>query len=115
MPNAQSIGPALAALRERGDLTQVELGERLGITAASVSRLESPSGNPRASSIVRYLDALGVGFDELAAMLRELDAPAAPPAQTYAAAVPYPELDEIAERGAEVFRDLAQALRRAKR
>lgn len=115
MQLTETIGRALALMRETSGLTQEQLGERMGITGASVSRLESRTGNPRASSIARYLDALGLGFSDLAVAMRQLDGEMPPPVEVREPEEQYPELDELAARGAEVFRDLADALRRAKR
>lgn len=51
----------LAGLRKALGLTQVELAERLGISQASVSQLESEArdGDPQLSSLERYAKALG--------------------------------------------------------
>lgn len=45
--------------RVEGDLTQAELGQRLGITQAAVAQLERPGANPTVARLDEVLHALG--------------------------------------------------------
>lgn len=52
------IGEAIKAARKRQGLTQEQLGERMGVQKAQVSKLEK-GHSPAYSSIVRAFQALG--------------------------------------------------------
>lgn len=49
----------LVAMRERADLTQQQLADKLGVTQATISAFERYDNDPKLSTIRRY--ALGVG------------------------------------------------------
>lgn len=49
---------SLASLRREQDITQEQLADKLGITQASLSALESRA-DPLVSSLAAYIDALG--------------------------------------------------------
>lgn len=84
MTGLPPLGPALALLRQRRNLTQEAMAQRLGLAKNSVWRLESPKSNPRQDTLDRYLRALSCGVDDLYWALEELrqrrlrEAPAAP-------------------------------------
>lgn len=56
---AQEIGREIAAARKSEGLSQNELAARVGITQASLSRLETGKGNPTASMLEDVARALG--------------------------------------------------------
>jgi transcriptional regulator with XRE-family HTH domain len=64
---AKLLGRALAIVRVACCLTQPEVAERAGLTAAQVCKLEHGSSSPRHSVVKRLLTAMGVTF---AALLR---------------------------------------------
>lgn len=71
MAGFEEVGAALAMLRNRSGLSQEELAAKMKLKRGnSVSAIET--GNPRVSSIHRYLVALGRSPTELAAALAEL-------------------------------------------
>lgn len=71
MAGFEDVGAALAALRNRAGLSQEELANRMGLKGGnSVSAIES--GNPRVSSIHRYLVALQCSPMDLAMALEQL-------------------------------------------
>lgn len=49
----------LASARERSGLTQTKVAERMGTSQASVAKLESHTHDPRLSTLMRYIAALG--------------------------------------------------------
>ncbi len=61
----EKIGPALKRLREGRGLKQAQVAERLGRSTQTISRLEQGGANPQASSLVRYLDAIGATLSNL--------------------------------------------------
>jgi len=67
------IGSALQRLRERRGLKQAQVAERLGRSIQTISRLEQAGANPQASSLVRYLDAIGATLSDLDTELRAAD------------------------------------------
>ena len=58
-------GARLAAIRRQANLSQTELADVVGITQASVSRIESGVQGMTESVKVRMADALGLAPDEL--------------------------------------------------
>ena len=52
-------------IRERRGLTQVALGQRAGMAAASISHFETGQRVPSLDSLVKLADALEVSVDEL--------------------------------------------------
>lgn len=77
----EDLGPALKRLRAAKGLTQEEVAVKFGRQVQTVSRLEQPGANPQATTVVRYLNALGASFadfdralnDPLAREIREDD------------------------------------------
>ena len=59
------IGLGLRYLRERRQLVQQDIADKLGINKASVSRLEQPQGNPTTNSVGNYLRVLGASAQDL--------------------------------------------------
>ena len=51
--------------RERRALTQRELAERVGMTAATINRIENGVHEARLSSVRKLAEALGIAPDEL--------------------------------------------------
>lgn len=70
MAEFAKVGLALAALRKAAGLRQRDVAERLGVRASTVGRFEGPNGNPRATSIDRYLEAIGCTPMDLARALQ---------------------------------------------
>jgi transcriptional regulator with XRE-family HTH domain len=62
---SQNLRANLAALRELRGLTQVELGSRAAIAAASISHFETGQRIPSLDSLIRLADALDVSVDAL--------------------------------------------------
>lgn len=59
--HAVALGTSpIRAWREHLNLTQDELGKRMGKTAAAVSRLESPDCNPRIGTLQEIATALQI-------------------------------------------------------
>lgn len=55
------IGSLIRELRKRRNLTQEELGSRIGVSKAYVSKIESGAQVPRLEQIKKFSDALEVG------------------------------------------------------
>lgn len=53
----------LVDLRDKHDLTQAELAERMGVSQPSVAAFERYDANPTVASIVRYAVAVGARLD----------------------------------------------------
>lgn len=58
--NKISVGERLRWLRERHGLTQQELAEKSGINRVTISKIESGHVEPRAKTLTRLLEAIGV-------------------------------------------------------
>lgn len=69
MHEPQGAGRALAMLRTAAGMRQRDVAERLGVGASSVARLEAAEVNPRLSTLLRYLDAIGRTLDDFARAL----------------------------------------------
>lgn len=63
-PELEELGPALALLRSRKDLTQAEVARRGGLGKSQVSKYEASKEVPTLASLVRLLRVLGVGMAE---------------------------------------------------
>lgn len=59
------ISDRIKAARKSKGLSQKELGELLGISAASVSQYENGDRNPKLETLQRFAKALGVSVDKL--------------------------------------------------
>jgi transcriptional regulator with XRE-family HTH domain len=55
----------LRELRQRAFLTQVELGEKAGISEATINRLEQGKHDARISTVRKLAEVLGVSPSEL--------------------------------------------------
>lgn len=53
----------LVHVREKHDLTQAQVAERMETTQSSVSNIERQSGDPKLSTLLRYADAVGAEID----------------------------------------------------
>ncbi|MGC5628822.1 helix-turn-helix domain-containing protein [Georgenia sp. Z1344] len=60
-----AVGPRLRRLRQRGDVTLAELAERTGISASTLSRLESGLRRPTLEQLLPLARVHGVTLDEL--------------------------------------------------
>jgi transcriptional regulator with XRE-family HTH domain len=69
------FGPRLKALREAKELTQAELGSRVGIVGSQINKLELGVNQPTFATAVALAEALGV---ECTAFLKEPEAKAEP-------------------------------------
>lgn len=78
MAGFEDIGAALTVLRNRAGLSQEDLASRMGLKGGnSVSAIEN--GNPRVSSIHRYLMALQCSPMDLALELEQMSYTEEPP------------------------------------
>lgn len=64
-----TLGAKLQALRERQDLTQKQLGNKLGISFKTVSAYENNRATIKSTEFEQWADALGVSIAELTASL----------------------------------------------
>ena len=64
-----TIGESLQALREQQGVSREELAQRLRKDRSVIARAESPKANPRWSTVLEHLSALGCGFWDLSAAL----------------------------------------------
>ncbi|WP_203453725.1 helix-turn-helix domain-containing protein [Jiangella aurantiaca] len=64
-PEYQRLYATLRQLREERDLTQTQLGERLGLTQRKVSLFESGDRRIDVIELTRYARALGVGLTDI--------------------------------------------------
>lgn len=53
------IGARLGRIRVQADLTQAEVARRMAVSPAAIWKLEQGLMDPRMSTILRYLDAVG--------------------------------------------------------
>ncbi|HRZ38991.1 MAG TPA: helix-turn-helix transcriptional regulator [Candidatus Paceibacterota bacterium] len=60
-----TVGELLRAAREAAKLNQTELAERAGLTQDRISLIETDASDPKASTIRKLADALGVEPGEL--------------------------------------------------
>ncbi len=65
MLELEDLGPALKRLRAAKGLTQEEVAVRFGRQVQTISRLEQPGSNPKAVTLLRYLNALDADFGDL--------------------------------------------------
>ncbi|MFI8104845.1 helix-turn-helix transcriptional regulator [Streptomyces sp. NPDC086023] len=61
----QTIGARVRAAREAADLTQEELGERVGIDNKTVHRIEYAITDPTLTMLLRIARAVGVPLSQL--------------------------------------------------
>ncbi len=60
------VGSQLRKRRERLRLTLADVSRRSGVTVAQLSRIENGLVDPRLSTVVRILDALGASLEDIA-------------------------------------------------
>lgn len=65
------LGRALRELRDRAELTQEQLAERIGIDLTYVSRVERGKRGVRWHTVMRFLRALDASLGDLAAVIEE--------------------------------------------
>ena len=63
--NQEKIGKFIAECRKNNDLTQEQLGEKLGVTSKSISRWENGKTMPDLSLLKPLSDELGLSLNEL--------------------------------------------------
>ena len=63
--NQEKIGKFIAECRKNNDLTQEQLGEKLGVTSKSISRWENGKTMPDLSLLKPLSDELGISLNEL--------------------------------------------------
>ncbi len=61
----EDFGPALKRLRVSKGLTQEAVAVRFGRQVQTISRLEQPGANPKAATLLRYLNALDASLEDL--------------------------------------------------
>ena len=57
-------------LRTAAGMRQRDVAERLGVGTSSVARLEAEEVNPRLSTLLRYLDAIGRSLEDFARAMK---------------------------------------------
>ena len=62
-----TVGETLKSLREKVNMTQKELADKLGVSASHISQYERNLRNPSQNQLKKFADALGVSFDVLLA------------------------------------------------
>lgn len=72
-----TMGGFIAAKRQEKGFTQLELGEKLGVTDKAVSKWERDISCPDIGSIPRLAEVLGVSVEELMRVNKEASAAAA--------------------------------------
>ena len=60
-----SLGKAIQAARKKAGMTQVELGEAIGVSGSMIGQWENDLRNPKPETIRRIANALGDSFAEL--------------------------------------------------
>jgi len=73
------MGEKIRVLRRRGNLTQRQVADLVGITAPQMHRYETGATRIATSRLVAIATALGVGADSLVASLAVTSLPRAPP------------------------------------
>ena len=63
--NTYVTGAAIRRLRERGNMTQSELGEKIGVSSKTVSKWETAKGLPDITLLQPLAQALGISVIEL--------------------------------------------------
>ena len=63
--NTYVTGPAIRELREKQDMTQAELGEKIGVSSKTISKWETAKGLPDISLLQPLAKALGISVIEL--------------------------------------------------
>ena len=63
--NTYVTGPAIRELREKQNMTQAELGEKIGVSSKTISKWETSKGLPDISLLQPLAQALGVSVIEL--------------------------------------------------
>lgn len=74
-----AIGEEIMVARRRAHLSQRQLGERLGVSHAAVSDIETGKTRPNLDVLAVIAEALGVPLSQIVCLGRTR-APAAPPA-----------------------------------
>lgn len=61
----QTIGVHIQACRESAGLTQQELGDQIGISSTSISKIERGITAPNLDNLIRILNVLNVSADNI--------------------------------------------------
>ncbi len=102
-------------LRTAAGMRQRDVAERLGVGASSVARLEAEEVNPRLTTLLRYLDAIGCTLDDFARALRVPDGDAPAPAAGSASEDPAGDLGWLVRELLELRREQAALAREFER
>ena len=71
----KTLGTMIAELRKQHGMTQLELAEKMGVTAKAVSKWERDLSCPDINSIPNLAEILGVSVEELMQVKKEAEAP----------------------------------------
>lgn len=95
-----TIGERIKAAREKAGLTQVQLGEKVGVSGVAIMRYEKGSREPRYDQLQRIAAALGVSIYELfdGSTVDEDGAVHIWPAPQNASGEPAPELETLLDK-----------------
>ena len=66
-----TVGRLIKSYREKANLTQKELGEKLGVTESYISQYERGKRVPKPDTLTRIAEALGVSIETLASDLEK--------------------------------------------
>lgn len=61
----RQVGERIRHVRERANLTQLEVCGRSGLDVATYSRIEQGHASPKVDTLIRIADAIGVELEEL--------------------------------------------------
>lgn len=65
MEISEIIGKNFAQLRQKKNLTQKQIAERIGVHSSYISSFENGHQNPRITTFVKLADGLGVCYFDL--------------------------------------------------
>lgn len=68
----EHLGPALAALRQRAQMTAYEVAKRIGRSPSGVSRYENGQGVINSKVLLKYLNAVGANLSDLQDAIRQV-------------------------------------------
>ena len=60
-----TVGERIRAARKEAGLTQKQLGEKLGVSAAMIGQYETGARNPKIGTLIKIADALVINVNEL--------------------------------------------------
>lgn len=71
----KTLGTMISELRKQHGMTQLELGEKMGVTDKAVSKWERDLSCPDINSLPNLAEILGVSVEELMQIKKEAEAP----------------------------------------